>query len=107
MFDCFQAQVLQHFNAVSTSQVMAISDLIVGRKYPIYIARHVRTKFGDTILLTLQTEENAFAKVYLPRRYCEAFTAEVLEAIMARTLHLQLCYEGLSEQSGMHKLSIA
>ena len=85
---------------------MAISELIVGRKYPIETAKNVRTRFGETVPLDLRTEENAFVKVFLPRRYCEAFTAEALEAINTGTLFLQLYYEGKCEQSGMHRLAI-
>ena len=85
---------------------MAIADLIVGRKYPIDTAKNVRTRFGETILLSLRTEENALVKVYLPRRYCGAFTPEALEAINTGTIFLQLYYEGKCEQSGMHRLAI-
>ena len=87
---------------------MALADLIVGRKYPIETAKTVRTRFGETILIGLRIEGNELVKVYLPRRYCGAFTAEALEAINTGAIILQLIYEGMCEQSGMrmHRLAI-
>ena len=37
------------------------------------------TKYGPTVLLTLQAEENINAKVYLPRTYAEGFDDQDIE----------------------------
>jgi len=51
------------------------------RPYPILYARRLTTKFGPTLLLTLQAEENMNIKIYLPRRYAEGFDDQDIEDI--------------------------
>jgi hypothetical protein len=82
-----------------------LGDLTIERPYPIEAARPIATKFGDSILLSLRDAEQALAKVFLPRRFCGAFTEEHLEAINRGTLSLRLVYKGKSAQSGMHLLA--
>jgi len=53
----------------------------VDRPYPILYARRTTTQFGPTVLLTLQAEENINVKIYLPRRYAEAFDDQDIEDI--------------------------
>jgi hypothetical protein len=86
--------------------VIPLVDLTIERQYPIEDARPVNTKFGDSILLSLRDAEQALVKVFLPRRFCGAFTDKHLEAINRGTLSLHLIYKGKSAQSGMHLLAI-
>ena len=85
---------------------MPISELAIGVRYPIEVAKQVTTRFGDAILLSLRNEEQALVKVFLPRRYTEAFTGEALDAINRGAVILHLIYDGKCGQSGAHRLSI-
>jgi hypothetical protein len=76
------------------------------RKYTIEVAKHVNTRFGDTILLSLRVEEETLVKVFLPKRYSGAFTDEALEAINRGTLSLHLIYKGKCAPSGTPLLAI-
>ena len=86
--------------------MLPISELTVGIKYPIEVAMRVNTRFGATILLSLRTAEQTLMKVFLPWRYCAAFTDEALDAINNGALFLRLIYEGKCGQSGTHRLAI-
>ena len=86
--------------------MIPISVLAIERKYPIEVAKHVNTRFGDTILLSLRNEEQTLVKVFLPKRYSGAFSDEALEAINRGTLLVNLIYKGKWEQSGTHLLAI-
>ena len=89
-----------------SSNVISLSDLTVDRKYPIEVAKHVTTRFGDTILLSLRDGEQRLVKVFLPKRYSEAFTAETLKASDKGTLFLQLIFKGKCTQSESYLLEI-
>jgi hypothetical protein len=101
-----QNELVKKFNDAASSHVVPLGDLTIERPYPIEAARPIATKFGDSILLSLRDAEQALVKVFLPRRFCGAFTEEHLEAINRGTLSLRLVYKGKSAQSGMHLLAI-
>jgi hypothetical protein len=74
--------------------MILLVDQTIERKYPIEAARQVNTKFGDSILLSLRDGEQTLVKVFLPRRFCGAFTDENLEDINRGTLSLHLINNG-------------
>ena len=86
--------------------MLPLTELTVGIKYPVELAKPANTRFGATILLSLRTEEQTLVKVFLPRRYSGAFTDEAMDAINNGTLFLHLIYEGKCGQSSMHRLAI-
>jgi hypothetical protein len=100
-----QKDLIKKFNDATSSHVIPLVDLTIERKYPIEAARQVNTKFGYSILLSLR-DEQTLVKVFLPRRFCGAFTDENLEAINRGTLFLHLIYKGKSAQSGKQPLAI-
>jgi hypothetical protein len=101
-----QNELVKKFNDAASSHVVPLVDLAIERPYPIEAAKPIKTKFGDSILLSLWDAEQALVKVFLPRRFCGAFTEEHLEAINPGTLSLHLVYKGMSAQTGMHQLAI-
>jgi len=54
------------------------------------------TKYGPTVLLTLQAEENIYIKIYLPRRYAEGFDDQDIEDINEGKKIYKLIYKGRS-----------
>jgi len=77
------ADFLQRFNEVSCD-IVHISDLVVNKKYPIARADRVKTKFGETILVSIRdqdTPDQPPYKVFLPQRYAAAFKDEDVQAI--------------------------
>ena len=73
--------ISQHIRLVASRPIVQIHTLNVDRPYPILYARRTTTQFGPTVLLTLQAEENINVKIYLPRRYAEAFDDQDIEDI--------------------------
>ena len=73
--------ICQHFHVMASGQIVQIHTLDMDRPYPILYARRLTTKFGPTLLLTLQAEENMNIKIYLPRRYAEGFDDHDIEDI--------------------------
>jgi len=66
---------------MASGQIVQIHTLDMDRPYTILYARRLTTKFGPTLLLTLQAEENMNIKIYLPRRYAEGFDDQDIEDI--------------------------
>jgi len=58
-----------------------VSSLTVDRKYPIVKAERVRTRYGETILLSIRDSAQQLFKVFLPKRYATVFKDEDITAI--------------------------
>jgi hypothetical protein len=78
----------------TTSLVVKIPSLEVDRAYPIIIAEKVQTKFGETMLLT-QDSNNILKKVFLPKRFGSLFTNEKINSINENKVSLALKYVGI------------
>jgi len=63
----------QHFQIITSGQVVQIHTLEINRPYPVLFARCLTTQHGPTVLITLQSEENVNVKIYLPKRYSDGF----------------------------------
>jgi len=78
----------------------------VDKKYPIVRARRVSTKFGDTVLLTLQDSAFHLVKVFLPQRYAEVFSDDDITSINDKTATLSIVYKGVCVSTKSHLLEI-
>jgi len=66
------------FRIISSCQHIKITALKLDTPYPIERAEMVQTKYGETILATLQAESpQTFLKVFLPRRYGVLFSDDL------------------------------
>jgi hypothetical protein len=90
----------------TTSLVVKIPSLEVDRAYPIIIVEKVQTKFGETMLLTLQDSDNILKKVFLPKRYGNLFTSENITSINENKVSLALKYVGICPSTKSFLLEI-
>ena len=90
-----------------TTDITHISELRVGAKYPIVHADRVKTRFGDTILLSIRdTTADTLYKVFLPQRYGAAFKDEDLQAINEGTVDYWQVSKGQCPKTKAYRLAI-
>ena len=93
------ASFLEKFASVSAIEYCKCSDMQEGKKYPIISLVNTETKYGKSVLATVQHYEDVTRtyRVYLPKRYAGMFTDEELRHITPRSLHLE--YRGKRGQT--------
>ena len=66
------------------------------KQYPIVNMVHVDTRYGKSVLVTLEDGEYRY-RIYLPKRYSDVFTDEELRHINPSDLHL--VFRGMRNQT--------
>jgi hypothetical protein len=69
-----------------------ISALRTDCSYPIERAEKLQTRFGETVLFTLQESPQSYVKVFLPRCYGVLFTEADPQAVNEKSLSLSIRY---------------
>jgi len=97
----------QRFSDV-TCDVVRISSLKVDQTYAIVKAEWVKTRYGETILLSIRDPQvtPALLKVFLPKRYAVIFTADDITSINGVQIMWNLVYRGLCDKTNTHILAI-
>jgi len=73
--------ISQHFRSVATGQNVRIHTLEINKPYQVLFARRLTTKYGPTVELTLKTDGEINAKIFLPKRYAEIMNDDSIEDI--------------------------
>jgi hypothetical protein len=94
------------FKMTSSCQTVRIPSLKMDSLYPIERAEKFQTRYGKTVLLTLQESPTAFVKVFLPKRYGELFTEDDIKSINERSVILALRYRDTCSTSNSYILEI-
>ena len=102
----------QRFSDVSCD--VHISTLKVNLSYPIVKAERVKTRYGETVLLSIRDPQNlsvrdltpALLKVFLPKRYATVITDADISSINDEQIHWNLFYRGLCEKTKTYVLAI-
>jgi hypothetical protein len=102
-----QMVLSERFNVVTSCTIVRMSELQVDTPYPILYAQTVDTKYGPTVILTLQDSAAGMIKVFLPRRYGMMFTQAHMTAINEKSVTLDLKYLGTCPNSKDFMLNIA
>jgi len=93
------------FNEVTTD-ITHISELDVNVKYPIERADRLKTRYGETVLLSVRdTAADRLHKVFLPQRYGAAFKDEDIQSINEGTVDLWLVFKGKCPKTNAYRLS--
>lgn len=71
---------LTKFNAVSAIEYKRCSELTINKQYPIVDLKNVDTRYGKSVLVTLEDDGERY-RVYLPKRYADVFADEELRHI--------------------------
>ena len=95
------------FKMVASCQQTKITSLKIGMPYPIEHAERVVTKYGEAILVTLQSQSpQSFLKVFFPRRYGTLFGDEDLQSINDKTVSHNLKYLGTNTATNSYILEL-
>jgi len=102
----------QRFNDVTCD--VNICTLKVEQSYPIFKAEGVKTRYGETVLLSVRDPQNlsvrdlipALLKVFLPKRYATVITDADITSINDEQIRWNLIYRGLCEKTITHVLAI-
>jgi len=84
--------------------VIKVEQMAIDRKYPIVRAKRVNTRFGGTVLLTIEDSPEQLVKVFLPNRYSVLFNDDDIECISSKCVQLHLIYKGTCQNTKSHKL---
>ena len=96
----------QRLNEV-TCDITHIISLEENRKYPIEQADRVKTRFGETILLSIRdVAVDRLCKVYLPQRYTAVFNEDDVLAINDGFAVWHLVSKGRCPDSNAYQLAI-
>jgi len=95
----------QRFSDV-TCDVVNISSLKVEQTYPIFKTERVKTRYGETILLSIRDPLTlsvrclapALLKVFLSKRYAMVFTDSDILSINDEQIHWNLIYRRLCDK---------
>jgi hypothetical protein len=99
------ASFVEKFRNIGAQEYKKCSELILGMKYPIETLQNTDTKYGNSVLATVQDHEDKSRKfrIYLPHRYANVFTDEELRCVTPSTLHL--VYRGKREQTTLVEIT--
>jgi hypothetical protein len=101
----------QRFGEV-TCDIVHVNTLKVDQKYPIVKAERVKTRYGDTILLSIRdllsvgNSTPLLMKVFLPKRYAQVFTEDDISNINSGPAALSLIFKGQCKDSNSVILAI-
>jgi len=92
----------QRFSDVACDDVH-VSSLKVDQTYPIVKAERVKTRYGETVLLSIRDTQNlsdrdaspALLKVFLPKRYATVITDTDISSINGELMHWSLVSKGV------------
>ena len=102
----------QRFNDVTCD--VNICTLKVEQSYPIFKAEGVKTRYGETVLLSIRDPKNlnvkdltpALMKVFLPKRYAAVITDADISSINDEEIRWNLIYRGLCEKTKTYVFAI-
>ena len=111
MWDCLftirlQMDLKRKFLEAEDCDVIKVDQMLVNRKYPIVRAKLVNTKFGETVLLTIENSSERLVKVFLSNKYSVLFTDEDIESLNSKSAQLNLIYKGTFLNTKYHNLGI-
>ena len=92
---------------IVTCDVVHFSSLKGEHSYPIVKAERVKTRYGETVLLSIRNPQNlivkdltpALMKVFLPKRYAAVIKDADISSINDEQIHWNLIYRGLCEKT--------
>ena len=73
-----------------------MSALDMNIRYPVIYCEGAETKYRPAVCLAVKEEDGKVVKVFLPRRYGDAFMDEDVSAINERWVQYYLSYKGKS-----------
>jgi len=100
-----QMDLRQRFGEVDID-VIQVSEMEVGRRYQISNARRIDTKYGSSVLITIDGFGDHPVNVFLPKRYSSIFTDDDICRIHSKRTVLHIIYNGTDERTKAYKMSL-
>jgi hypothetical protein len=98
---------LRHkFEEADISDVIQASEMDIGRRYPICNARRVETRYGPSVLLTIDGFRERPVSLFLPKRYSAVFSDDDICRIHSKRSLFHIVYNGTDDQSKAYIMSI-
>jgi hypothetical protein len=97
--------LVRKFHEESTCDLIPIDKLQVEVQHRILRAERVYTRYGPSVVLTLQDLESRRYRIYLPRRYCALIADEDI-TIYDRRIILNLICKGTCRATSQHLLNL-
>lgn len=98
--------LVNNFNNVKSSSTLKLSELQVNIRYNVLKSKKVETKYGETICLELQLNEQSTAWVFLPKRYVGVFTNSEIENINKGQNKIALEFHGVCKNTKAYQLTL-
>jgi hypothetical protein len=102
----WQMELARHFAVVTFKRTVSTSELQRDKQYRITNAVQVNTKYGQSIVVTVEDEGNTAYRVYLLKRYFSVFSDKEIQEINEGKINLFLVYEGKYEKSSAFAISL-
>jgi hypothetical protein len=95
----------QRFTEAGHQKCLSVKELALGRPYTIMNVARKSTKFGNTLLVTLQDGEDILS-IFLPKRYVCAFTDEDIKNINDKVIKYTVIYNGVNDTDKSYMMSL-
>ena len=90
----------------SSASIVKIDSLKTNHGYLITHVEKVGTRFGPSVLATINESEQAAVKVFIPKRYSSVFRDTEIDEINNSKIRLFLIYKGKCETTHAHILNL-
>ena len=94
------------FEEATASASVNISSLILNTPYPVVRAKRITTKFGSTVLLSIEDTDEQLVQIFLPKPYASVVSDEDIAKLNSRSIYLNLVYKGMCERTKSYLLAI-
>jgi hypothetical protein len=98
-------ELSKRFANAALVKIASINDLKQHCPYVIKSVRRKTTKYGSTLVLTIE-DGGEKCCVFLPKRYYDSFTDKDITDINDGEINMDLVYNGICEKTRAYKLSL-
>ena len=102
--------LIRRFDNAVSYKAVTIPSLEIGRRYEILSAERVTTRYGPSVLLTINlgtsSSSSENVRVFLPTRYSNVITDDDMEAINMKHVHSHLVYKGMCTNTHSYMLQL-
>ena len=78
-----KSQMKSYLNSLNSNQFevdtkwIKISDLVIGNKYKIKSAKKIKNKFGESVMVFVNGEDDIIYELFLPKRFSKLTTKQI------------------------------
>jgi len=99
-------ELTKKFEEDTSCQSVNINSLETDKKYPIFLAKRITSKFVPTVFLTIRDSESTSVQTFLRKRYSAIVSDDYIVKIINKIVSLNLILMGICEKSSSYLLKI-